>query len=186
MSLDIVTFGCRLNIAEFGSDPPRRGRTRRCGGGEHLRGDGGSGAPGAAEHPPPQARTAGRAHRRHRLRGADRAGAVRGDARGRPCARQHGETRSARLGRRPACGGRRHHGGETPTSGRRSIISRAIPARSCRCRTAAITAAPSASSRSGAAIRGRCRRTKRWHGRAAWSRAAIARSCSPASTSPAS
>ena len=38
-----------------------------------------------------------------------------------------------------------------------STASRATPARSCRCRTAATTAAPSASSRSAAAIRARSR-----------------------------
>ena len=54
VSLDVVTFGCRLNIAE--SEVIRREarcrRPRRRRGDEYLRGDGGSRAPGAAEHPP--------------------------------------------------------------------------------------------------------------------------------------
>ena len=41
---------------------------------------------------------------------------------------------------------------------------------SCRCRTAATIAAPSASFRSGAAIRARCRWTRWWRRRAGWSR----------------
>ena len=48
---------------------------------------------------------------------------------------------------------------------------------SCRCRTAAITAAPSASSLTAAAIRARCR-WARWSNRSArWSSAAMPRSC---------
>ena len=40
MSVDVVTFGCRLNAYEVGGDPPRggRGRARRHRRGQHLRG----------------------------------------------------------------------------------------------------------------------------------------------------
>ena len=58
-----------------------------------------------------------------------------------------------------------------------STASRATPAPSCRCRTAAITAARSASSRSAAAIRARCRWPTWSRRRAGSPRAAIARSC---------
>ena len=52
---------------------------------------------------------------------------------------------------------RRHHGGRHGTPRMRSTASKAIRAPSCRCRTAATTAARSASFRSAAAIRARCR-----------------------------
>ena len=112
-----------------------------------------------------QARAARRAHRRHRLRGADRAADFRRHAGGRSRARQRGKARRRGVGRRRAERVRVNdimavH--ETAAaSGRRH--SRATPAPSCRCRTAATIAAPSASSRSAAAIRARCR----W---ATWSR----------------
>ena len=118
MSVDVVTFGCRLNIAEFGSDPARGGaaglddavvvntcavtaeavRQAR----QNIR---------RIKRERPR-----RAHRRHRLRGADRAGHVRGHAGGRSRPRQRGEARPAIVGRRmPAYRRRRHHGGETRT-----------------------------------------------------------------------
>ena len=64
MSVDVVTFGCRLNAAE--SEVIRReaerGRLERYGRGQYLRGHRGSGAPGAADDP----RAAPRARRRRR------------------------------------------------------------------------------------------------------------------------
>jgi diaminopimelate epimerase len=49
MSVEVVTFGCRLNTYESEVDPQRGGerRHRGCRGGEHLRGDCGGGAAGA-------------------------------------------------------------------------------------------------------------------------------------------
>ena len=90
MSVEVVTFGCRLNAFESEVIAPR-GRARRacrCRRHQHLRRHGRGRAPGAAGHPPAQARAAGRADRRHRLRGADRAADVRRDGRGRPRRRQ--------------------------------------------------------------------------------------------------
>ena len=53
MSVDVVTFGCRLNAVRVGDDPPQRGgrRRRRRGGRQHLRGDRRGGAPGAPDDP---------------------------------------------------------------------------------------------------------------------------------------
>ena len=50
---EFVTFGCRLNTYEIGSDarPCGEGRAEGCHCLQHLRGDGGSHAPGAAGHP---------------------------------------------------------------------------------------------------------------------------------------
>ena len=58
MSVEVVTFGCRLNAYEFEviRAHARRGRAHRRGGGQHLRGDRRGGAPGAAGDP--QARAA--------------------------------------------------------------------------------------------------------------------------------
>ena len=81
--------------------------------------------------------------------------------------------------------GQRHHGGDRDRRAPGRRPRRAARAPSCRCRTAAITAAPSASSRMAAAIRARCRWARWWRRCAASSGAAIARSCSPASISPA-
>ena len=74
MSVDVVTFGCRLNAyeSEVIRDAARR-RGRRYRRHQYLRGDRRSGAAGAPDHPPAQARAARSADRRHRLRGADRA-----------------------------------------------------------------------------------------------------------------
>ena len=75
MGVDVVTFGCRLNAYE--SEVIRRkaqaAGPRRHRGRQHLRGDRRGGAAGAAGDPQARARAAGRAHRGHRLRGADRA-----------------------------------------------------------------------------------------------------------------
>ena len=74
--------------------------------------------------------------------------------------------------------GRRHHVGQAKWRRICSTASRpACRASSCRCRTAATTAAPSASSPTAAAIRARCR-WARWSIRSArWSSAAMPRSC---------
>ena len=81
--------------------------------------------------------------------------------------------------------GRRYHGGAHHARHTASMASTAAPAPSSRCRTAATTAAPSASSRSAAAIRAHWQWTMWWRRCAVWSRTAIAKSCSPASISPA-
>ena len=147
------------------------GRARRRGGGEHLRGDGGGGAPGAPDHPPHQARAPRCAHRGHRLRGADRAGAT-----SRRCPRsiassatRKNSTRASGPDRR-ADRRRRHHGGDAARRARGRSASKATPAPSCRCRTAATTAAPSALFRSGAAIRARCRWMRWWRRRGGFAR----------------
>ena len=177
MSVDVVTFGCRLNAYE--SEVIRRAgagrRARRHRRRQHLRGDGGSGAAGAPDHPQAQARAPAGAHRGHRLRGADRAADLRRHARGRARARQRGEaqraawrdsaTRSARRVRPRRRGEdrrQRHHGGEGDRRCTSSTASKAARAPSCRCRTAATTAAPSASFPMAAAIRARCRWARWW------------------------
>ena len=85
MSVDVVTFGCRLNAAE--SEVIRREAERagfeRYGGGQYLRRHRRSGAAGAANHPGAAPRTAAGENRRHRLRGADRAADFRRHARDR-------------------------------------------------------------------------------------------------------
>ena len=114
MSVDVVTFGCRLNIAE--SEVIRRAarRARRCGRGQHLRGDRGSGAPGAPEHPPHQARAAA-------TRASSSPAARRRPSRPRspPCPKStafSATRKNSTRDRGPATSayrGRRHHGGET-------------------------------------------------------------------------
>ena len=75
MSVDVVTFGCRLNAYE--SEVIRR-EAAAAGVADAVVVNtcavtGRGGAAGAPGHPQAQARAAGRAHRGHRLRGADRA-----------------------------------------------------------------------------------------------------------------
>ena len=88
----------------IGSDPPRRGARRfhRHRRGQYLRGDGGGGAPGAADDPRAAPRAAAGQDRRHRLRGADRAADFRRHGRGRSRARQRGKARRRRAGRKRA------------------------------------------------------------------------------------
>ena len=177
MSVDVVTFGCRLNIAE--SEVIRRAaaRARRRGGGQHLRGDGEA------------VRQARQSIRRIKRERPDARIVVTGcAAQTEPAAfaampevdrvignEEKLDPRSwATAGERIAVGDIMAVKRQTRT---RSTASRAIPAPSCRCRTAAITAARSASSRSGAAIRARCRWTTRWRRRGASPRAAIAKWC---------
>ena len=119
MSVDVVTFGCRLNAYE--SEVIRRNadaaglttrpRRRR---GQHLRGDRRGGAAGAPDDPQARARAAGRAHRRHRLRGADRARDLSP-----PCPRS---IACSAMPRRwtPTPGGRRHALAPSSDRGRRS------------------------------------------------------------------
>ena len=175
-----------------GGDPPRAAGAgidghRR---GQHLRGDRRGGAPGAPDDPPARARAAGRAHRRHRLRGADRAADLRRHARGR-ARRSATKRRSARSSGPSSATFDAHRSGSTGGKIRvNDIMSvretalhlvdghrRATRAPSCRCRTAATIAAPSASSRSAAAIRARCRWARWWRRCAGSSSTAIARSC---------
>ena len=162
------------------SHPARGGRRRpeRRRGGQHLRGDGGSGAPGAPGDPQPPARAPRGADRRHRLRGADRAGTLSP-----PCPRSTACSATPRSStarswrrRRTTRRRRRHHGGERKRGRTRSTASTAARAPSCRCRTAATTAAPSASSPSAAAIRARCRWATWWRRCAGWPRQRLSRS----------
>ena len=113
MSVDVVTFGCRLNIAELEAIRRAAGRARRSSGGEYLRGDGGSGAPGAAEHPAHQARAAP-------MRASSSPAARRRSSRrcSRRCPRSSASSairKNSTRGPGPttrACRRRRHHGGE--------------------------------------------------------------------------
>ena len=136
-----------------------------------------------ADDPPAAARDTRRAHHRHRLRGADRARALRRHARGRSRHRQRredaGRRRSAGLsiGDSRARRRQRHHGGARDGHVTRSTASARGPAPTCRCRTAATIAARSASSRSDAALRARCRPARSWRRSAGWSRPAMPRSC---------
>ena len=194
MSVDVVTFGCRLNAFEsevIAREAERAGLTdtiviNSC---------------AVTNEAVAQARQSirrlkrerpRRAHRRHRLRGADQAAmfaamaevdrVVGNDDK----MRERSLARYARRVRRaPASASRQAKRSRSPTSWRsrrwRRICWRAFRTAcrgcSCRCRTAAITAAPSASSPTAAAIRARCR-WARWSTRSArWSSAAMPRSC---------
>ena len=82
MSVEVITLGCRLNMAE--SEAMRalaaaRGRSRHR---QQLRGHQRGGAPDPPGDPQGEAGAARGAGDRHRLRGAGRAGDVRGDAGG--------------------------------------------------------------------------------------------------------
>ena len=74
MSVDVVTFGCRLNITE--SEAVRR--EAEAAGlndaviNQHLRGDGGGGAAGASDHPQEPPGASASADRGDRLCGTDR------------------------------------------------------------------------------------------------------------------
>ena len=164
MSLDVLTFGCRLNTAE--SEVIRReagkARRRRRGGHQHLQCDRRSGAPGAAGNSPHQARAAAR--RVSWSRAAPR----RSSRNALPTWSKSIACSATRKNSMRAPGLMTAAASRSATSWRShasmrmmSTASRATPAPSCRCRTAAIIAAPSASFRSGAAIRVRCRST-RW------------------------
>ena len=194
MSVEVVTFGCRLNAFES-EVIAARGRARRAHRyhrHQQLRGHQRGRGAGAAVDPPAEARAALRAHRRHRLRGADASRrcsptwprSIASSAMTTRCAARPGATRARRSTPRHSASrqrkdrGLRHHGGDAKW---RRICWKASRAAcrgcSCRCRTAATTAAPSASSRLAAAIRARCR-WARWSIRSArWSSAAMPRSC---------
>ena len=180
MSVDVVTFGCRLNGYEFGGHPPRSGggRSRRRRGGQYLRRHRRSGAAGAPDHPQTPPRASGRrassspaARRRPKpatfaampevdrvLGNSEKLDAVGlgEDALG---ARARAVLRHRH--RRENCR-QRHHGGarDRPASDRRHGRPRARL--SCRSRMAAITAARFALFLTAAAIRARCRWAKWW------------------------
>ena len=83
---------------------------------QHLRGDGGGGAPGAAGYSASAPRAARGQDHRHRLRGADRSSPLRRHGRGRSRHRQSGKARSqdlrrAQHRRQRARRGQRHHVG---------------------------------------------------------------------------
>ena len=155
---EVITLGCRLNVAE--SEAMRA----LAGGEDDLVIVNSCAVTNEAVRQTRQAiRRAKRARPdarivRHRLRGAGRAGDVRGDARGQPGARQSREVRfplvPARAWRSPRL---RHHGGARDGAAPRSPASPSGRGRSSRCRTAATIAAPSASSPMAAATAARCR-----------------------------
>ena len=78
MSVEILTFGCRLNAYESEVMRGHAAGAVRHGDRQHLRRDRRGGAPGAPGDPARGARAARRPHRRHRLRGADRSGGLGG------------------------------------------------------------------------------------------------------------
>ncbi len=180
MSVDVLTFGCRLNTYE--SEVIRREAAaagladvvvvNTCA----VTAEAERQARQAIRRA--QARAAAGAHHRDRMRGADRSGALRRHGGGRSRHRQRrqdhrgslvgggrGARAAARLRHRPRREDRRqrHHVGARDRRPSDRRPRRQEPAPSSRCRTAAIIAAPSASFRSGAARRARCR----W---ARWSR----------------
>ncbi len=181
VSVDVVTFGCRLNILRVGSDPARgrgRGRRRRRRR-QHLRGDRRSGAAGAAGDPQrssarqPDARIvvtgcAAQTEPAHFAAMPEVDRVLGNEDKFEPRAPGPAATRVA-VTDIMAC--------DDDARARDRRASRAARAPSCRCRTAATTAAPSASSRSAAAIRARCRSATWSRRRAAWSPTATARSC---------
>ena len=138
-----------MNPRRSARAPAKRARRRHHR--QHLRGDGGSRAPVAPGHPQGAPReTPGAKNHRHRLRGADRAANLCRHGRSRSRARQCGEARRALyadfdLGDR-ARARQRHHVGARDRGADSSTVSTAARAPSCRCRTAATIAAPSASS----------------------------------------
>ena len=169
MSVDVVTFGCRLNAyesevirraAEAAGSPtpwsstPARSPARRCG--RRARRSAGSSASGRrrASSSPAARRRPSREHfaampEVDRVLGNDE----KLDAASGRCGSSGASRRSSVDDIMAATrhGAARH---------RRHCRPRRAP--SCRCRTAATTAAPSASSRSAAAIRARCRSTTWW------------------------
>ena len=119
MTVEVVTLGCRLNAYESEAmraqaEAAGHARSRHR---QHLRGDRRGGAPGAPGDPPARAARTRSAHHRHRLRGADRARALRGHARGRRGHRQRREAArpetwsAARPRRQRENPGQRHHVG---------------------------------------------------------------------------
>ena len=81
--VEVITLGCRLNIAESEAMRVLAGRRlRRSGHRQQLRGDQRGGAPDPPGDPRARNARGPSAGGRDRLRGADRARALRGDARG--------------------------------------------------------------------------------------------------------
>ena len=182
----VVTLGCRLNAYE---SEVMRGHAAAAGlerrrDRQHLRRDRRSRAPGAPDHP--QARGASspqRAHHRHRLRRADRARALRRHAGSRPRHRQCREDARRDVSRPAASATARACWSTTSCRVRETArapdrrLRRRARAPTCRCRTAAIIAAPSASFPTAAGLRARCRPARWWRRCAAWSKPATPRSC---------
>ena len=190
MTLEVLTFGCRLNAAESQADARarRRGRARRRDPRQHLRGHRGSRAAGAAGDP----------------QGAPRESGTRIVVSG--CAAQTEPQTFAKmpevdlvLGNAEKLSAKSYRRVPRPAdfgigasekilvsdifSVRETAshlvdgISTAAPAPSCRCRTAATIAAPSASSPTAAGTRAPCR-WARWSRRCAgWSGTACAKWC---------
>ena len=188
--VEVVTFGCRLNTAE--SEAMRR----------HAEAAGLDDVVivntcAVTAEATRQARQAIRrlgarqpagAHRRHRLRGADRARRPsprcrRSRASSATHEKMQAETwaalkASARRRQPSKIARRRHHGGARDRRASHRRHRAAAPAPSCRCRTAATTAAPSASSRIGRGnSRSRADGRRGRAGAAASSSTARARSC---------
>ena len=148
-AVEVVNFGCRLNLVEGEAHAPRRAGAgaRQSRHRQHLRGDGRGRPPGAPDDPPAEARGAGARDHRHRLRGADRSRSPSPPCRKSPKSSAMGRRRRSRFRRsaksrasrsatfsrakRPLC--------------RRVEASRTIPAPFSPSRPAAIIAAPSAS-----------------------------------------
>src|SRR5256885_1989116 len=97
-NISLATVTSREHIVLRTWERRRPCRSRR---GQHLRGDRRGGAPGAPGDPKAPPRASGRAHRRHRLRGADRAGNLCANGRGRPGHRQRRQVARRRLDRHP-------------------------------------------------------------------------------------
>ena len=179
----VVTFGCRLNAVRVRGDPPQRRSRRRS-----ATPSWSTPAPSPPKRCARRARPSARSAASGRMRASSSPAARRRPSRRRFAAmpevdRVLGNEEKldaaswAGLDAAPRGRGRRHHGGEGTDAASRSMRWKATPAASCRCRPAAITAAPSASFRSAAAIRARCRWRMWWRRCAAWPRTAIARWC---------
>ena len=175
--IEIITFGCRLNAYEIRSHAPacERRRAQPRGDRQHLRGDGGSRAPGArrrsegAARATPTPRSWSRAARRRSIRerfaGMAEVDHVIGNQEKTECR----TLRRSRVRRHRAGRGQRHHVGAARPRAISSTASAAARAPMCRSRTAAIIAARSASSRSAAGRRARCRRARWWRRCGGWS-----------------
>ena len=147
---------------------------------QHLRRHRRGRAPGRPDHPQAPAREPGRPPHRHRLRRADRAASasptcrrsIASSATPRRCDAAH--LSRPEPGRQPARRRQRHHVGARDGARAWSTASARGRAPTCRCRTAATTAAPSALSPMAAGRRARCRRARWWRRCAGWSRPATA------------
>ena len=129
------------------ADHPRTGGARRRkqpGRRQYLRGDGGIDPAGPSGDPPPQARAARGAHRRHRLRRADRAAKTSPQCRKSLMSwampKRPAPFSGSSFARKDQCRARRARPRGATMRRRRFLRrSRAIPAPSSRCKTAATT-----------------------------------------------